>query len=52
MPFISSIQRQTDFNLFDSNTPIVIDNGASYFRIGYYNPNFLFLWFNFPIEFI
>ncbi|BAT81214.1 hypothetical protein LR48_Vigan07g070300 [Vigna angularis] len=35
MPFISSIQRQTDFNLFDSNTPIVIDNGASYFRIGW-----------------
>ncbi|ESW13856.1 hypothetical protein PHAVU_008G232000 [Phaseolus vulgaris] len=35
MPFISNIQRQTDFNLVDSNTPIVIDNGASYFRIGW-----------------
>ncbi|KAL2317222.1 hypothetical protein Fmac_031098 [Flemingia macrophylla] len=35
MPFISKIQRQNDFNLFDSQTPIVIDNGASYFRIGW-----------------
>lgn len=35
MPFISKIQRQSDYNLFDSNTPLVIDNGASYFRIGY-----------------
>ncbi|KAK7385702.1 hypothetical protein VNO78_31508 [Psophocarpus tetragonolobus] len=35
MPFISKIQRQSDFNLFNSNTPIVIDNGASYFRIGW-----------------
>ncbi|TKY56756.1 Actin-related protein 5 [Spatholobus suberectus] len=35
MPFISKIQRQSDFNLFDSDTPIVIDNGASYFRIGW-----------------
>ncbi|KAG4964783.1 hypothetical protein AAZX31_14G065600 [Glycine max] len=35
MPFISKIQRQSDFNLFDSNTPLVIDNGASYFRIGW-----------------
>ncbi|KAG6619609.1 hypothetical protein I3842_Q092700 [Carya illinoinensis] len=35
MPFISQIQRQSDFNLFPSTTPIVIDNGASYFRIGW-----------------
>ncbi|XP_020233940.1 actin-related protein 5 isoform X1 [Cajanus cajan] len=35
MPFISKIQRQSDFNVFDSQTPIVIDNGASYFRIGW-----------------
>ena len=35
MPFISKIQRQSDYNLFDSNTPLVIDNGASYFRIGW-----------------
>ncbi|KAI4307614.1 hypothetical protein L6164_030785 [Bauhinia variegata] len=35
MPFISKIQRQSDYTLFDSTTPIVIDNGASYFRIGW-----------------
>ncbi|XP_061363724.1 actin-related protein 5 isoform X2 [Gastrolobium bilobum] len=35
MPFISKIQRQSDYNLFSSHTPIVIDNGASYFRIGW-----------------
>ncbi|GAV75172.1 Actin domain-containing protein [Cephalotus follicularis] len=35
MPFISQIERQTDYNLFPSSTPIVIDNGASYFRIGW-----------------
>lgn len=35
MPFISKIQRQSDYNLFPSSTPIVIDNGASYFRIGW-----------------
>ncbi|GMI90297.1 ACTIN-RELATED PROTEIN 5, actin-related protein 5 [Hibiscus trionum] len=35
MPFISKIQRQTDYNRFPSSTPIVIDNGASYFRIGW-----------------
>ncbi|KAK7300736.1 hypothetical protein RJT34_11585 [Clitoria ternatea] len=35
MPFISKIQRQSDFNLFSSHTPLVIDNGASYFRIGW-----------------
>ncbi|XP_028196274.1 actin-related protein 5-like isoform X1 [Glycine soja] len=35
MPFISKIQRQTDYTLFGSATPIVIDNGASYFRIGW-----------------
>ncbi|XP_019432978.1 PREDICTED: actin-related protein 5 isoform X3 [Lupinus angustifolius] len=35
MPFISKIERQSDYNLFPSSTPIVIDNGASYFRIGW-----------------
>ncbi|XP_071710469.1 actin-related protein 5-like [Rutidosis leptorrhynchoides] len=35
MPFISKIQRQTDYNLIPSSCPIVIDNGASYFRIGW-----------------
>ncbi|CAN1746903.1 Actin-related protein 5 [Linum perenne] len=35
MPFISQIQRQSDYSLFSSDTPIVIDNGASYFRIGW-----------------
>ncbi|KAE8670754.1 Actin-related protein 5 [Hibiscus syriacus] len=35
MPFISKIQRQTDYNRFPSSTPVVIDNGASYFRIGW-----------------
>ncbi|WCJ19640.1 actin-related protein 5 [Euphorbia peplus] len=35
MPFISQIQRQSDYNFFSSSTPIVIDNGASYFRIGW-----------------
>ncbi|KAM5556445.1 actin-related protein 5 [Rosa sericea] len=35
MPFISKIQRQTDYRRFPSSTPIVIDNGASYFRIGW-----------------
>ncbi|XP_021813863.1 actin-related protein 5 isoform X1 [Prunus avium] len=35
MPFISQIQRQSDYRLFPSSTPIVIDNGASYFRIGW-----------------
>ncbi|KAL5164187.1 Actin-related protein 5 [Glycine soja] len=35
MPFISKIQRQSDYTLFGSATPIVIDNGASYFRIGW-----------------
>ncbi|BAT86032.1 Actin-related protein [Vigna angularis] len=35
MPFISKIQRQSDYTLFSSATPIVIDNGASYFRIGW-----------------
>lgn len=35
MPFISKIQRQSDYNRFSSTTPIVIDNGASYFRIGW-----------------
>ncbi|KAL5567542.1 hypothetical protein UlMin_024117 [Ulmus minor] len=35
MPFVSKIDRQSDYNLFSSTTPIVIDNGASYFRIGW-----------------
>ncbi|GAU12748.1 hypothetical protein TSUD_122410 [Trifolium subterraneum] len=35
MPFISKIDRQSDYNRFSSSTPIVIDNGASYFRIGW-----------------
>jgi len=41
MPFISQIQRQSDYSFIPSTTPIVIDNGASYFRIGYpqTNPN-------------
>ncbi|KAK6227935.1 Actin family - like 3 [Theobroma cacao] len=39
MPFISKIQRQTDYDLFPSSTPIVIDNGASYFRIGWAGEN-------------
>jgi len=34
MPFVSQIKRQTDYNLYSSTTPIVIDNGASNFRIG------------------
>ncbi|KAL8170538.1 hypothetical protein V2J09_022342 [Rumex salicifolius] len=35
MPFVSKIQRQTDYSLFPSSCPIVIDNGGSYFRIGW-----------------
>ncbi|KAF7831064.1 actin-related protein 5 [Senna tora] len=35
MPFISQIDRQSDYNLVSPTTPIVIDNGASYFRIGW-----------------
>ncbi|GKU91961.1 hypothetical protein SLEP1_g5758 [Rubroshorea leprosula] len=35
MPFISRINRQSDYNIFSPSTPIVIDNGASYFRIGW-----------------
>ncbi|XP_010690839.2 actin-related protein 5 isoform X1 [Beta vulgaris subsp. vulgaris] len=35
MPFISQIERQTDYRLFPSTSPIVIDNGGSYFRIGW-----------------
>ncbi|GAB2216489.1 hypothetical protein Drorol1_Dr00024263 [Drosera rotundifolia] len=35
MPFISKIQRQTDYSLFSPSCPIVIDNGGSYFRIGW-----------------
>lgn len=46
MPFVSKIRRQTDYNIFPSSIPIVIDNGASYFRIGYLypiNPKFLLI---------
>ncbi|CAI9092377.1 OLC1v1027597C1 [Oldenlandia corymbosa var. corymbosa] len=35
MPFISQIERQSDYSRFSSSTPIVIDNGGSYFRIGW-----------------
>uniref|UniRef100_A0A7N0TL61 Actin-related protein 5 n=1 Tax=Kalanchoe fedtschenkoi TaxID=63787 RepID=A0A7N0TL61_KALFE len=35
MPFISKTQRQTDYHLFPPSHPIVIDNGASYLRIGW-----------------
>lgn len=35
MPFISQIQRQSDYHRFPPSVPIVIDNGASYFRIGW-----------------
>ncbi|KAI5670650.1 hypothetical protein M9H77_11014 [Catharanthus roseus] len=35
MPFISKIQRQLDYSSFASDVPIVIDNGGSYFRIGW-----------------
>ncbi|XP_024021552.1 actin-related protein 5 [Morus notabilis] len=35
MPFVSQIQRQSDYSLFSPSTPIVIDNGGSYFRIGW-----------------
>ncbi|KAL8251906.1 hypothetical protein R6Q59_035599 [Mikania micrantha] len=35
MPFISRTQRQTDYDLIPPSCPIVIDNGASYFRIGW-----------------
>ncbi|KAK4797831.1 hypothetical protein SAY86_030157 [Trapa natans] len=39
MPFTSQIQRQADYHLFSPDTPIVIDNGASYFRIGWAGEN-------------
>ncbi|KAH9609420.1 hypothetical protein KSS87_023400, partial [Heliosperma pusillum] len=35
MPFISQVDRQSDYSLIPSSTPIVIDNGGSYFRIGW-----------------
>ncbi|KAG7576948.1 Actin family [Arabidopsis thaliana x Arabidopsis arenosa] len=35
MAFVSRIRRQTDYNTYPSSIPIVIDNGASYFRIGW-----------------
>ncbi|XP_059628110.1 actin-related protein 5 isoform X1 [Cornus florida] len=35
MPFISQNHRQSDYSLFSSSCPIVIDNGGSYFRIGW-----------------
>jgi actin-related protein 5 len=46
MAFVSRIRRQSDYNTYPSSIPIVIDNGASYFRIGYFysiNPNFLLI---------
>lgn len=43
MPFISKIQRQSDYRRFSSNHPIVIDNGGSYFRIGYPNKTLFLL---------
>lgn len=39
MPFISKIERQSDYSSFNSSHPIVIDNGASYFRIGWAGEN-------------
>lgn len=39
MPFISKIERQLDYGSFNSSHPIVIDNGASYFRIGWAGEN-------------
>ncbi|GJS93204.1 actin-related protein 5 isoform X1 [Tanacetum coccineum] len=35
MPFICKTKRQTDYNLKPSSCLIVIDNGSSYFRIGW-----------------
>ncbi|KFK38594.1 hypothetical protein AALP_AA3G134100 [Arabis alpina] len=35
MSIVSKITRQTDYNSFPPSIPIVIDNGASYFRIGW-----------------
>lgn len=35
MPFISKVERQSDYNRFSPAHPIVIDNGGSYFRIGW-----------------
>jgi actin-related protein 5 len=35
MAFVSRIRRQSDYNTYPSSIPIVIDNGASYFRIGW-----------------
>ncbi|KAK4383473.1 Actin-related protein 5, partial [Sesamum angolense] len=39
MPFISKIERQSDYSSFASTHPIVIDNGGSYFRIGWAGEN-------------
>nr|XP_016496078.1 PREDICTED: actin-related protein 5-like isoform X1 [Nicotiana tabacum] len=39
MPFISKIERQSDYSSFSSSCPIVIDNGASYFRVGWAGEN-------------
>ncbi|KAF3631239.1 hypothetical protein FXO38_26741 [Capsicum annuum] len=39
MPFISKTERQSDYSSFNSSCPIVIDNGASYFRIGWAGEN-------------
>ncbi|XP_052186914.1 actin-related protein 5 isoform X2 [Diospyros lotus] len=35
MPFTSKIDRQSDYSVFPSSCPIVIDNGSCYFRIGW-----------------
>ncbi|XP_074279542.1 actin-related protein 5 isoform X1 [Silene latifolia] len=35
MPFICQVDRQADYSSIPSSTPIVIDNGGSYFRIGW-----------------
>ncbi|RVX13715.1 Actin-related protein 5 [Vitis vinifera] len=35
MPFVSQTSLQSDYTLFSSNCPIVIDNGGSNFRIGW-----------------
>ncbi|KAK9700112.1 hypothetical protein RND81_08G217800 [Saponaria officinalis] len=39
MPFISKVERQIDYNSISSSRPIVIDNGGSYFRIGWAGEN-------------
>ncbi|KAL9231375.1 hypothetical protein vseg_006611 [Gypsophila vaccaria] len=39
MPFICKVNRQNDYNSISSSRPIVIDNGGSYFRIGWAGEN-------------